>query len=141
MPDRFRAPAFALLLVAASLAAALPARADESPLKVTDIAVCRDVVDRGCDSEGRTFGPDVDSVAFLTKVEGATGEAFVEHVWSFEGREVRRVRLPVRGPKYRTWSTKRVKGLPGRWKAEVFDPVGRSLGAVEFVVQPPRMDQ
>jgi hypothetical protein len=42
----------------------------------------------------------------------------------------------VRNSKYHTWSTKRVKGLPGAWKVEVFDPLGRSLGAVEFVVTP-----
>jgi len=44
----------------------------------------------------------------------------------------------VKGSPYRTWSTKRVKGLPGKWQAEVLDPLGRSLGAVDFVVQPPK---
>ena len=114
--------------------------AEVSPLKVTEMAVCRDVVDRGCDSEGRTFGADVESVAFLTKVAGATGEAFVVHVWSFEGKEVQRVRLPVRAASYRTWSGKRVKNQPGRWTVEVLDPIGRSLGVVEFTVQPPRIE-
>jgi len=125
----------------ALVALASVARADESPLRVTELAVCREIVDRGCDSEGRSFGPDVDSVAFLTKVEGATGEAFIDHVWTFEGKEVRRVRLPIRAATYRTWSAKRVKGLPGKWRAEVFDPVGRSLGTVDFTVQPPPMAQ
>ncbi len=103
------------------------------------MAVCREVVDRGCDSEGRVFGPEVDSVAFLTKVEGATGEAFVDHVWIFEGKEVRRFRLTVKAPTYRTWSTKRVKDLPGKWRAEALDPLGRSLGRVDFIVQPPAL--
>ncbi|HYN42840.1 MAG TPA: DUF2914 domain-containing protein [Thermoanaerobaculia bacterium] len=111
-----------------------------SPLKATEMAVCRDIVDRGCDSEGRTFGPDVESVAFLTKVEGATGEAFVFHVWSFEGKEVKRARLPIRTSRYRTWSLKRVKDQPGRWRVEVLDPIGRSLGVVDFTVQPRQID-
>ena len=85
-----------LLLGLPALLGAPVAVVDASPLKATEMAVCRDIVDRGCDSEGRTFGPDVESVAFLTKVEGATGEAFVFHVWSFEGKEVKRVRLPIR---------------------------------------------
>ena len=120
---------------------AAPAQVVEaSPLKATEMAVCREIVDRGCDSEGRTFGADVESVAFFTKVEGATGEAFVFHVWSFEGKEVRRVRLPVRASPYRTWSAKRVKDQPGRWKVEVLDPVGRSIGVVDFTVQPPKID-
>jgi hypothetical protein len=113
---------------------------DASPLKATEMAVCREIVDRGCDSEGRTFGPDVDSVAFLTKVEGATGEAFVFHVWSFEGKDIQRVRLPIRASPYRTWSLKRVKDQPGRWRVEVLDPIGRSLGVVDFTVQPRQID-
>ena len=122
------------------LLAAAPPAAEVSPLRATELAVCRDVVDRGCDSEGRSFGPDVENVAFFTKVEGATGEAFVFHVWTFEGKEVRRVRLPLRASPYRTWSSKRVKDQPGRWRVEVLDPVGRSLGVVEFTVQPPKID-
>jgi hypothetical protein len=129
-----------LALALPALLSATPPAVEVSPLRVTEMAVCREIVDRGCDSEGRTFGPDVENVAFLTKVEGATGEAFVHHVWSFEGKEVRRVRLPVRASSYRTWSAKRVKEQPGRWKVEVFDPIGRSLGVVDFTVQPPRIE-
>jgi hypothetical protein len=129
-----------LLLGLPALLAARIATAEESPLKVTELAVCREIVDRGCDSEGRTFGADVENVAFLTKVEGATGEAFVHHVWSFEGKEVRRVRLPLKASPYRTWSAKRVKDQPGRWRVEILDPIGRSLGVVDFTVQAPKID-
>ena len=129
-----------LLLGLPALLDARTATAEESPLKVTELAVCREIVDRGCDSEGRTFGADVENVAFLTKVEGATGEAFVHHVWSFEGKEVRRVRLPLKASPYRTWSAKRVKEQPGRWRVEILDPIGRSLGVVDFTVQAPKID-
>lgn len=129
-----------LFLGLPALLAAPVAVVEGSPLRATEMAVCREIVDRGCDSEGRTFGPDVESVAFLTKVEGATGEAFVFHVWSFEGKDVQRVRLPVRASPYRTWSLKRVKDQPGHWKIEVLDPIGRSLGVVEFTVQPRKID-
>ena len=77
------------------------------------------------------------AVAFLTRIEGSTGDAFVEHVWLYQGKETRRVKLVLRGSPYRTWSTKRVKGLPGSWRVEVVDPVGRSLGAVDFSVKSP----
>ena len=129
-----------LLLGLPALLAQTAGASDASPLKATEMAVCREIVDRGCDSEGRTFGPDVESVAFLTRVEGATGEAFVFHIWSFEGKEVKRARLPIRTSRYRTWSLKRVKDQPGRWKVEVLDPIGRSLGIVDFTVQPRSID-
>lgn len=111
--------------------------AEESPLRVTELSACEEIVDRSCRGASATFGPEVDSVSVLSRVEGATGEAYVTHVWTFEKREIRRTRLAVKASPYRTWSAKRVAGLPGKWKVEVFDPVGRSLGAVEFVVEPP----
>jgi len=127
------APLLPLLAMTAALATA----ADESPLRVTEAEICREVVQRECRGLDRTVASDVETVAFMTRVEGATGEAFVTHVWSFEGAEVRRVRLAVKAANYRTWSMKRVKNSPGKWKAEVLDPVGRVLGSLTFVVQPP----
>lgn len=125
------------LLITCLLAAPIT-RAEDSPLRATELVVCREILDLECRGLDRTYGPEVESVTFFTRIEGATGEAFVFHVWSFEGKEVRRQKLPVRGSPYRTWSTKRVKGLPGKWQAEILDPLGRSLGAVDFVVQPPK---
>lgn len=111
--------------------------AEESPLRATELELCEEVVDRACRGASRSFGPDVELVTFLTRIEGATGEAFVSHVWTFEGREVRRVQLAVKASTYRTWSSKRVHGAPGKWRAEVLDPLGRPLGHVDFVVEPP----
>ena len=114
------------------------AGADDSPLKAVELIVCQQVVDRACQAPSRSFGPDVESVSCLSKVDGATGEAFVSHVWTFEGKEVRRVKLPIKTTSFRTWSSKRVKGLPGKWRVEVFDPLDRSIGVVDFTVEPPQ---
>lgn len=129
-----KVPALAIVLLLAPSVQS----AEESPLKAGELEVCEEVVDRACQGASRSFGPDVEYVTFLTRIDGSTGEAFVTHVWTFEGKEVRRVRLAVRNSTYRTWSSKRVKGAPGRWVVEVFDPLGRSLGRIEFVVEPPR---
>ena len=82
---------------------------------MTELDVCEEVVDRECRGSDRTFPADYESVSFVTRVEGATGDAFVFHVWTFEGEEVRRIRLPIRRASYRTWSTKKIRNLPGRW--------------------------
>ncbi|KAA0253100.1 DUF2914 domain-containing protein [Acidobacteria bacterium ACD] len=126
------------VLAACLVPLSFPLSAEESPLKATEVEVCEEIVDRACQGASRSFGPDVELVTFLTRIEGATGEAYVTHVWTFEGREVRRVKLPVKTSTYRTWSSKRVKGAPGKWRVEVLDPLGRSLGLVDFVVEPPR---
>ena len=130
---RIAASALAALLLAGGAAKA----AADSALRASELEVCQDVADRRCVGSDHTFAPDVESVTFMTRIEGATGEAFVVHVWSFEGSEVRRIKLPVKNASYRTWSKKGIRNLPGKWKAEVLDPVGASLGSVEFVVLPP----
>jgi hypothetical protein len=121
----------ALVLVPAAV------HGDDSPLRATELDVCQDVVERECQGSDRTFAADVESVSFVTRVEGATGDAFVFHVWTFEGQEVRRIKLPIRRASFRTWSKKTVKNSPGRWRAEILDPLGRTLGAVDFRVLPP----
>lgn len=119
--------------------AALPAMGVEvSPLKAPELAVCEAVVDRACRGAAKTFSADVEWLTFLTRIDGATGDAFVTHIWRFEGNEVRKVNLPVRTSSYRTWSSKRVLGTPGKWTCEVLDPLGRSLGVVDFVVEQPK---
>ena len=119
------------------LLSAPQAPADESPLKVAELIVCQAVADRSCQAPSRSFGPEIEAVSCLSKVEGATGEAFITHVWQFEGKETRRVKLPLKTASYRTWSSKRVKGLPGKWRVEILDPLDRSIGVVDFTVEPP----
>ena len=129
-----------IAVAGASLAAVLgsaPCLAPDAGLRATEVEVCREIVQRRCQGLDRAFPAGVQNVYFMTRIEGATGEAFVTHVWYFEREEVRRTSLPVKGTSYRTWSLKTVKGLPGKWKVEVLDPVGRSLGAVDFLVSAP----
>jgi Protein of unknown function (DUF2914) len=127
-----------LMVLAGFLLSTRWAAADDSPLKVVELTVCEEVVDRSCQAAARSFAHDIETVSCLSKIDGATGEAFVTHVWMFEGKELRRVKLPVKTSSYRTWSSKRVRGLPGKWKVEVFDPLDRSIGVVDFTVEPPK---
>ncbi len=77
---------------------------DPTALRAVELEVCQEIVDFECQGTDRAFGPDVEIVAFLTRIDGATGTAFVEHVWTQDGKEVRRVRLPIKTSSYRTWS-------------------------------------
>ena len=97
--------------------------------------VCREMVDRQCRGAATAFRPGVESVAFFTRVDGATGDGFVEHVWKRDGKEVRRARVPIKAGSYRAWTTKRIAGQTGNWNVEILDPVGRSLGHLTFVVE------
>lgn len=124
---------FRLLLCAGALAPWLAAGA-ASPLKVKTAVVC-DAAREECSGEERTFGENVAVLRFVTIVEGATGEAWVEHVWRYEGREVFRLKLVMRPHRYRTVSKKTIAGMPGDWTVAVVDPVGRELASVAFHVE------
>jgi Protein of unknown function (DUF2914) len=131
-------PSKTALLLFFTLWIARPITAGEpSPLKVSEMRVCQEIVDRQCRGAGTTFRSRVESVAFYTRVEGATGDGFVEHVWKREGKEVRRARVSIKAGSYRAWTTKRIAGQSGSWKVEILDPVGRSLGQLDFVVEKP----
>lgn len=76
--------------------------------------------------------------AFLwTRIAGAGDTTTVTHVWYRGEEEVARVDLPVNGPDWRTYSTKRIlSSWTGPWRVEVRDATGQVLQTVNFNVQP-----
>lgn len=84
---------------------------------------------------GTAFPDDVGQLACLTRIEGAEGETSVVHVWMEGDRERARVTLPVRGPSWRTWSTKRIHNAgQGDWSVEVRDAADQVLDRIAFQV-------
>ncbi len=137
-----RLPAFlpaALLVIAALLAPLGPSRAADTGLTVAQITVCRDVdrAARTAVAPGDTFPADVGRLFCLTRVTGAADTTAVVHVWVHDGKPRARVRLPVRSPDWRTWSSKRI--LPawtGPWEVMVLDAAGVVLERRAFQVVP-----
>lgn len=126
----------AALLGATALFSAARRADAASPLKVTSAAVCASDAET-CEPTEQVFGSGVASLRFVTVVEGATGEAWVEHVWRREGREVFRLKLGVKAHRTKTASKKSIAGLAGNWTVVALDPVGRELAKVSFLVEPP----
>jgi hypothetical protein len=129
--------AAALLLAATAIpeaaAAQMPGQA--SPLHVSNAVVATSVVDREPVGAGEAFGPNVGELYFHMIVEGDFREATLEHVWIRNGQEVARVPLTVRGPRWRTWSSKAIPSdWTGEWQVQVVDPEGEVLDAVSFTV-------
>ena len=72
----------------------------------------------------------------FSRIEGATDETSVDHVWLYQGQEMARVTLPVRSAKWRTYSSKKiVPEWKGEWEVRVVDPTGTELTTVRFLVQ------
>lgn len=71
---------------------------------------------------------DVGKVFCWSTITGAGRDTVVEHVWYWQEREMARVRLAVRGPRWRTWSSKRIAPeWSGTWRVEVVTTDGTPL--------------
>ncbi len=121
----------ALVLAATAAAVGISAAADQP--KVT-AKVCTAVKDRAPVGEGDTFPAAVGELYCFTEV--LDGPATVVHAWFHDGTEVRAIELPVKGPRWRTWSVKKIPaGMVGEWRVDVRDPAGAVLASVKFTVR------
>lgn len=123
------------LVTTLPLAAQEAEKASEATIRVSEAVVATGVEDREPVGAGQAFAADVGKLYFYTIFEGDFGEAQVEHVWLRDGDEVARVPLTIRGPRWRTWSSKTIPSdWTGRWVVQVVDSAGEVLGSAEFVV-------
>ncbi|MFW6078567.1 MAG: DUF2914 domain-containing protein [Gemmatimonadota bacterium] len=122
---------------AAPLLAQEPAEAmAQDEMQVTTAVVATDIEDREPIGVSETFPADIGELYFFTVFEGDFPETEVEHVWLYEDEEMARVPLTVTGPRWRTWSSKRlVTSWTGAWTVQVVDSDGTVLESVDFTVE------
>lgn len=127
-------PAIVALLVAAPLTAQEPAQ-QMVDMNVTTAVVATGVQDREPTGVAEAFPADVGQLFFYTVFEGDFPETTVTHVWFRNEEEVSRVELQVRGPRWRTWSSKTIIAeWTGDWVARVVDASGTVLAEAAFTV-------
>ena len=113
-----------------------PAAAPEQPaLVLEEIQICTGVEDRQPTGVGTVFPDDLGKLYCFTKIGGAMGTAYVYHVWYFGDTEIARVKLPVKSPSWRTWSSKMLNMGLGSGRVEVVSESGEILGKAEFEIQ------
>jgi hypothetical protein len=138
--DLMRHVGFALVALVAIALAAGPVAAqegmqEEDALRVTRAVLATGVEDREPVGVDSVFTTAAGTLYFYTVFEGDFGERDVEHVWLRDGEEMARVPLTVRGPRWRTWSSKAV--LPdwtGSWTVKVVGGDGTEHAAVAFTI-------
>jgi hypothetical protein len=127
----FPACCFVLLF----LCSAVPGRAAEDGLKITEMAVTTKIV-RGnpIDSIHRISSASVKALYCFTRLQSDLGhETSIRHVWYRDEVKVGEYELPVKGERWRTYSKKTIeKGLIGNWRVEALDSEGQLLKAVKF---------
>ncbi len=106
----------------------------ESALMV-EAQLCTGIEERMPVGATESFDADVEKVYLWCQVTGAADTTVVMHVWSYEGKEMAAVELPVKSAAWRTWSYKTILSeWTGNWEVKVLDAAGDVLKAVSFTV-------
>ena len=121
---------FALVALLAPLGASAQAN-----LSVSEASISTNVVDRMPTGVSNSFVSSVERVYAWTRIEGASAQTMIHHVWIHEGVERADIQLQVGGSPWRTWSNKAVPAeWAGDWRVEVRDSGGNVLDTINFTV-------
>lgn len=119
--------------------AAAPETLGQSGLTVLRAYVCRGIEQSEPTEAGKSFIPAPDGVLHLccfSEIGAPAGPDTVVHVWYWGQREMASVRLGIKGPRWRTWSTKQVLDeWRGEWHVDITDRHGILLSRLPFSVE------
>ena len=123
----------AALALPVALAAGAVTALPPAPLRLVDAGIGTGVKGRVLQGRANRMAPPRRMTCW-TAIRAPLGlHEKLAHVWSFEGREISRVDLDVRGGRkagFRTWSRQRVTGgrRNGQWRCQVQTSLGQVLG-------------
>jgi hypothetical protein len=109
-----------------------------SHLRVVRAYVCKGIEQSEPTEAGKSFVPEdgVLRLCCFSEIAGATGPDVIYHVWRWGDREMARVELEVKSPRWRTWSTKRILDeWRGEWHVDITDRDGVVLTTLDFSVE------
>lgn len=106
-------------------------------ISVTQGVVCQSVENRTPMGEGKTFTSDVGRLYAFTKVGLDEGqETSIKHIWHYNNKEMATVTLPIRGPQWRTYSSKAIDpSYKGNWKVNIVTEDNQVLKTLSFKIQ------
>ena len=107
----------------------------QQALVLEEIQFYTDVKDRQPSGVGSVFPENLHKLYCFTKIGGAEAATYVYHVWYFGGKEIARVKLPVKSKSWRTWSSKNLHMGLGYGYVEIVSESGDILGRAEFKIQ------
>lgn len=83
-----------------------------------------------------TFPASTEKIYCFLEATNIVKDTEVSFVWSLGGKEIGKINLPLKmGPKWRTNTSKNLRGLKGDWKVEIKDAAGNLVKDVKFKVE------
>jgi hypothetical protein len=109
---------------------------DEPLFHIKSMVTSQNVLDREPVGVAETFPPGTERVYCFLEALNIEEDTEVTMVWYHNDREVARVTLPlVKGPRWRTYASKNVIGLPGAWSVDLLESSGIVLNTLPFTVE------
>jgi hypothetical protein len=106
-------------------------------LSVLEASACRSVEGKVPVEAGIVFGSDIGRIYLFTKVGLDAGrKSSLKHVWRFNGKEVATITLPVQGPQWRTYSSKKIDAShKGPWQVDIVSEKNLVLQTISFRIE------
>jgi hypothetical protein len=114
---------------------------ENAPAPAPSLTIVRMVISAGVKDRtpldmGTTFPASQEKVSCFIEFKDVKKETTINIVWTYGQKEMDKIPLTIkRSPRYRTWATKTIYGLKGKWKVDVLDDKGNLIKSVEFTVQ------
>ena len=109
---------------------------DDPGFTIKRMVISKDVIDNEPVGVGDFFSAATDKVYCFLEVGNIETDMQISIVWYWSSQEMARVALPIQtGNRWRTYSSKKLRGLKGNWQAELQDSSGIVHNSVSFVVE------
>jgi len=105
-------------------------------LTISRMEISAGVMDRKPLDIGTTYPASQEKVYCYLEFKDVKKETTVNVVWMLGQNEIDKIPLTIKPyPKFRTWASKTINGMRGKWKVDVLDDKGNFLKSATFTVQ------
>ena len=109
---------------------------DDPGFTISRMVMCERISDREPIGITDTFSDKTEVAFCFLEAQNIEIDTQISFVWYFEGQEKARVTLPLqKGRRWRTFSSKKLANLKGRWAVELQNESGIVLNSVSFQLQ------
>jgi len=105
-------------------------------VEVVDMKFAEKVVNKEPVNVSNKFPANIGKVYCWTKIKAFEVPTYIVHQWYYKGKLMASVKLDIKSPIFRTWSSKRI--IPqwkGTWRVVVKDSNGSVVASKEFLIK------
>ena len=108
---------------------------DPNRIALEYAVVCESIKDFAPQNEAVVFSMSIKRVNCFTFFEPVTETTFIYHDWYFHDKLTARVKLTLKAPSWKTYSTIQLRESDkGPWRIEITDPQGRLFKVLRFSI-------